>query len=45
MGNSIYDLDDVLAAPDTGGHTVGTEFAPIGYSGQREVGNRPFDRR
>ena len=45
MGNSVYDLDDVLVAPDAGGHTVGAEFAPIGYSGQREAGNRPLDRR
>ena len=45
MGNSVYDLDDVLVVPDADGHTVGAEFAPIGYAGQREAGNRPFDRR
>lgn len=45
MGNPIFDLDDVLVAPDAGGHTVGAEFASIGYAGQHEVDNRPFDRR
>ena len=45
IGNHVYDLDDALVAPDADGHTVGAEFAPIGYAGQHEVGNRPFDRR
>ena len=43
MANSVYDLDDVLVAPDADGHTFGAEFARIGYAGRREVGNRPFD--
>ena len=31
MANSVYDLDDVLVAPDADGHTFGAELARIGH--------------